>query len=464
MFEIENACMQAINLLEKGNTAESIIAFTEILQKNDKVALAWNNRGLGLLNLGHPFDAILNFDRAIALAPEDATNHNNRGAAFFDLGDAESALAAFNTAIAIKPTFAEALMNRGNVLKYKGQLQDAIDSYRASTKAKPNYAEAHLHLAFATLMAGLYEEGWKEFEWRWKVNQMPERGLPYPVWDGGSLEGKTILIYAEQGFGDALQFIRYAPMVKQKFGGTVLVEVKQPLVRLVKTMEGIDGIVTFGDRPPEGIDCQIAMMSLPLIMGTTMETIPWPGPYFKADPYRASIWKERLKLLPKGPKIGICWAGMSRPGNPAAYNVDKKRSTTLDSFLPLAQVLGVSWVSLQKGEPSSQIKAPPRGMTIGEWTNELDDFYDTAALIDCLDLVITVDTAVVHLAAALGKPTWLLSRYDGCWRWLGHRTDSPWYPTVRQFSQPKPGDWASVMEEASVALREYAQGQIQKAA
>jgi hypothetical protein len=449
---IEQQCLSAINLLTTGHASEAIIAFTDILRKDEKLALAWNNRGLGLLHLGHPFDAILNIDKAITLEPNAAEYHNNKGAALFEQEDADTALQAFSKAVELRPNFHEALMNRGNVLKYKGRLAEALDSYRASIQSKPDYADGHLHLAFAALMAGLYEEGWKEFEWRWKVGQMPERGLPYPAWTGEDLKGKTLIIYGEQGFGDVLQFIRYAPLVKAKFGGKILVEVRQPLARLVNTVEGIDGIVVFGEKMPEGIDYAVAMMSLPHIMGTTIETIPWSGPYFKADEYRMTLWQERLKLLPPGPLIGVCWAGMSRPGNPAASSVDKKRSTTLNSFAPLAKIPGISWVSLQKGPPSSQVETPPRGMTIGDWTSEIDDFYDTAALIESLDMVISVDTAVVHLAAALGKPTWLLSRWDGCWRWLGHRSDSPWYPTLRQFAQHKPGDWDTLMQEAAGEL------------
>ncbi len=462
--QLEQECTHAINLLTKGNSPEAIMAFTDILKQNDKLALAWNNRGLGLLNLGHPFDAVLNIDRAIALEPQAAAYHNNRGAALFDQEETDAALNAFNKAVELQPSFHEALMNRGNVLKFKGLLSEAIDSYHASVKAKPDYADAHLHLAFADLMAGFYEEGWKEYEWRWKCGQMPERGLPYPEWNGESLDSKTLLIYGEQGHGDSLQFIRYAPLVKAKYGGKVLVEVRQPLTRLARTVEGVDGIVTYGEKLPDGIDYMVAVMSLPRILGTTVETIPWSGAYFKADPYRVSLWKERLKLLPPGLLVGVCWAGMSRSGNPAANAVDKKRSTTLEAFTPLALTPGISWVSLQKGPPSSQVEHPPRGMTIGDWTGDLDDFYDTAALIECLDLVISVDTAVVHLAAALGKPTWLLSRHDGCWRWFKDRTDSPWYPTVRVFNQPKPNDWGTVMEQAAVALNEYVKGQAQKAA
>ena len=268
--QLEQECVVAINLLTKGSSAEAVGAFTEILRKNDKLALAWNNRGLGLLNLGHPFDATLNIDRAIALEPHVGSYHNNRGATLFDQEDADGALASFNKAVELQTGFHEALMNRGNVLKFKGLIQESIDSYRASITANPGYADGHLHLAFATLMAGLYEEGWKEFEWCWKCGQMPERGLPYPAWEGESLEGKTLLIYGEQGHGDSLQFIRYAKEVKAKFGGKILIEVRQPLTRLARTVEGIDEIVTYGEKMPEGIDYQVAVMSLPRIMGTTV--------------------------------------------------------------------------------------------------------------------------------------------------------------------------------------------------
>src|SRR4029077_18166586 len=176
----------------------------------------------------------------------------------------------------------------------------------------------------------------------------------------------------------------------------------------MKDLPNIDGIIAYGSLVPEAeIDYMVAIMSLPYIFGTTVETIPWSGPYFKADPYRTSLWREYLKQLPEGLRVGVCWAGQSRPGRPLADAIDKKRSTSLQTFAPLAKVPGVSWVSLQKGVPRDQIGKPPSGMTIGDWTDMLDDFYDTAALIECLDLVISVDTSVIHLAAGMGKPTWL---------------------------------------------------------
>lgn len=452
---LQNECAKAIGLLSQGKTQEAVMAFTELLKIDEKIGLAWNNRGLGLLNLGHPFDAILNIDRAIALEPETPEFHNNRAAALYDQEDADRALVGFNKAIELRAAFPEALSNRGNVLKWKGDLVKAVESYRAAILHRPDYADAHLHLAFTLLTLGQYEEGWKEFEWRWKVGQMPERGLPIPMWDGESLEGKTLLFYGEQGFGDTLHFIRYAKIIKEKFGGTVLVEARLPLARLARTTPGVDGVVVFGEKVPDGVDYAIPMLSAPRICGTTIETIPWYGPYFKVDANRTFMWRERLKRLPPGLLVGVCWAGMSRSGNAAAENVDRKRSTSLSMFAPLALVPGVSWVSLQKGPPSSQVNVPPRGMTIGDWTEECDDFADTAALIECLDLVITVDTAVVHLAAAMGKPTWLLSRWDGCWRWLENRSDSPWYPSLRQFTQPGPGQWEPMMQNVAVAFREF---------
>jgi hypothetical protein len=220
-------------------------------------------------------------------------------------------------------------------------------------------------------------------------------------------------------------------------------------------LDGVDEIITYGELVPKDADCMVAIMSLPRMFGTTLETIPWNGPYLKSEPYRVSLWNEYLKKLPPGLRVGVCWAGQSRPGRPLADQIDKRRSITLDAFLPLAKVPGVSWVSLQKGVPREQVEKPPVGMTIGDWTDMLDDFYDTAALIANLDLVITVDSAVVHLAAGLGKPTWMLGRWDGCWRWLEGRKDSPWYPTLTQFVQPQPHAWGPVMDEAALALRKF---------
>lgn len=457
--EISQKCDDAVALLQKGDSVGAVMAFQSILIQDPTCALAWNNRGLALMQLGHPFDGILNIERAIDLEPQSAEYHSNKGAALFNMDEMELALESYTKAISIRPKFPEALMNIGNLLRFNGRYSEAINYYQDSIAARPEYVEAHLGLSFSQLSSGDYLNGWKEFEWRWKTNQMVPRGLKIPEWNGEPLDGKTILIYGEQGFGDSLQFMRYAPFLKsrQSTSGapTVYVEVRAPLARIMKSLNwngyGVDGIYSFGEELPKGIDYAVAVMSLPRILGTTVDNIP-NKPYLTADKHRAAVWDDKLSHLPPGLKVGICWAGMSRPGHPEAANIDKRRSTSLDTFAPVALVPGVSWVSLQKGPPSSQVNQPPRGMTIGDWTEELDDFYDTAALIDRLDLVISVDTAVVHLAAALGKPTWLLSRWDGCWRWLGQREDSPWYPSLRQFSQPAPGDWKSLMQTVAIEL------------
>jgi hypothetical protein len=249
--------------------------------------------------------------------------------------------------------------------------------------------------------------------------------------------------------------MRYTALVKQEWGGKVYLEVRHPLTRLAQSLKGVDKVITLGERIPEEVTHIAPLMSLPRILGTTVETIPGECPYLTADSYRAGIWRERLKQLPQGLRVGVCWSGQHRSNQPIAAAIDVRRSTTLASFAPLAQIPQVMWVSLQKGAEEAQVRKPPSGMTIGDWTCDFDDFFDTAAMISCLDLVITVDTSIVHLAGALGVPTWLLNRYDGCWRWMGKRTDSPWYPSLRIFHQPKDNDWDSVMKEAAVALREF---------
>lgn len=460
-------CDKAITMMNTGRTAEAAIAFTEILTKKDDVGLAWNNRGLALLQLGHPFDAVLNIEKAIALEPKCAEFYLNLGAAYIEFEQMDKGIAATKQAIALNPKLAHAYMNMGNALKYQGKIEESLPAYDKCVEADPTYVDGHLVRAFANLALGNYKIGWDEFEWRWKSNQLVPRGLPLPQWDGEDLTGKRLLIYGEQGHGDSLQFVRYAPMVKAKYDCKVFFEVRQPCVRLFKTsFPELDGVLTFGEKiDASDFDYMIPVMSLPRIFGTTVDTIPASESYFKADPYRKHLWAKRLEMLPPGMLVGICWAGLSRPGRIQAEIVDKRRSTTLSEFAPLAKVPGISWVSLVKGGSArSQVELPPAGMTIGDWTDELDDFYDTAALIANLDLVITVDTAVVHLAAALGKPTWLLSRWDGCWRWLGTRADSPWYPSLRQFTQPAPHAWGPMMEAVAVALRQRVQERSKKAA
>ena len=440
--------------LKRGDYSGAAQDFQNELLKNPKNSMAWNNRGICLLRLGHPFDARIHLDKAVELSPNAVEFKNNRGVCSFELGLYDEAIRFYEGTVELSPNHPDAHLNLGNTYRLMGKNDKALEHYRKSAGSKPDYPMGHLCYSAALLEAGMYEEGWKEFEWRWQSGQLIPRGLPVPPWDGEDLTNKKLLIYFEQGFGDVLQFIRYAPLVKKLYGGTIYVEVRQPLKRLVETVEGIDKVFVFGDKLPE-LDYVIPMLSLPRILKTTMDTIPVKDKWFNIEPYRVELWKQRLKALPPGLKVGICWAGMSRPDQPEADAIDRRRSTTLESFAPAALVPGVSWVSLQKGPQRSQIEIPPKGMTIGDWMDDADDFYDTAALIEALDLVITVDTAVVHLAASLGKPTWLLSRFDSCWRWLGSRVDSPWYPSLRHYRQEKPGDWKPVMHKVADDLRDF---------
>ena len=261
------------------------------------------------------------------------------------------------------------------------------------------------------------------------------------------MEDRTLLLHAEQGLGDTLQFCRYVPLIAA--GAKTVLEVQAPLVRLLSRLPGVASIVAQGACLPP-FDAHCPLLSLPGALGTTLDTIPAATAYLAADPALAAEWSERLAGL-AGLRVGIVWAGSARD-DPELAAVDARRSISLEALAPLAGAPGVSFISLQKGEPAAQASRPPLGMALADFTADLDDFEDTAALVANLDLVISVDTAVVHLAGALGKPVWLLNRFDTCWRWLLNRDDSPWYPTLRQFRQSSPGDWTSVIAAVRKAL------------
>jgi hypothetical protein len=296
---------------------------------------------------------------------------------------------------------------------------------------------------------GDYEAGWKSFEWRWESEMAcAKRQLSGRSWlSAPSTTRETIFVYAEQGLGDVLQFCRYVPILAAR--AEVVLEVPRPLLRLLSGLPGVTRIIAAGDPPPP-YDAWLPLMSLPLALQTTRDNIPARVPYLYADPERSAFWKDRLRHLP-GRKIGLVWAGSPRLEQPRANLIDRRRSITLARYAPLAAIPGISLISLQKGDASGQ--TPPEGMLLHDWTNDLHDFADTAALVEALDLVISVDTSVVHLTGALGKPIWVLNRYDQCWRWLRDRTDSPWYPSARLFRQHAPDDWSGPIAEVVSALR-----------
>jgi hypothetical protein len=270
-----------------------------------------------------------------------------------------------------------------------------------------------------------------------------------PAWEGQELTGKSILVWGEQGFGDHLQFSRYVAWVARMAARTALVTEPALLALFQRSFPGVE--VRAGVADEAGFDVQAALMDLPRAFGTTLETIPAEIPYLAANPTDVAGWAERLAGH-SGRKVGLVWAGDTHAGRAAGAAVDRRRSLRLAQFAPLAAVQGVTFVSLQKGEPAAQAADPPHGVSLLDLTSGLRDFSDTAALIENLDLVIAVDTAVAHLAGALGKPVWILSRHEGDWRWLNGREDSPWYPTARLFHQRAAGAWDEVIGRVATAL------------
>jgi Flp pilus assembly protein TadD len=404
------------------------------------------NLGNVLKDKGRLDEAIAAVRRAIALKPDYADAHISLGNALRAGRQFDEAIAAYRQAITLKPSYAEAHYNLGNALQDKGQFDQAIAAVRQAIALKPNLAEAHHNLALMLLRQGDFQRGWQEYQWRWEWKNFPspKRNFSQPQWDGSPLEGRTILLYTEQGFGDAIQFIRYLPLVVQR-GGKVIVECQTELQRLLRTMHERYEIVAHGEPLPT-FDLHSPLLSLPLVFRTTLENIPNIVPYLHADAQDAQRWQERLENhLPKV-KVGLVWGG--RP----THKNDHNRSIKLSNLAPLGQMPGVRFFSLQKGAAAAEAKIPPAGMELVNWTAELKDFADTAALIANLDLVITVDTAVAHLAGAMGKPVWTLLPFNSDWRWLLERQDSPWYPTMRLFRQEMHGDWQMPIQKLTEEL------------
>jgi hypothetical protein len=313
---------------------------------------------------------------------------------------------------------------------------------------RTDYAEAHWNLALTLLLNSNLPEGWREFEWRLKIPEIvAPRDFSQPGWNGSDLRGKTILVHDEQGFGDAIQFARYLPMVAER-GGNIILGCARETAGLFQTMPAIGRVLTSG-QPMPGFDAHVPLLSLPLMFGTTLSTIPAKVPYLTAPAEGVENWRRKIGAGDGRVRVGLAWAG--RP----THKNDPRRSMRLDQFAPLANIKSVCFYSLQKGEAARQSASPPAGMQWVDWTDDLHDFADTAGLVANLDLVICVDTAVAHLAGAMGKPVWVLLPFVPDWRWLLNRDDSPWYPTMRLFRQSTAGDWDGVIQRVGTALEEY---------
>jgi Flp pilus assembly protein TadD len=404
------------------------------------------NLGIALQAGGRVDDAVAAYRRALALRPKYPEAHSNLGTALREQGQLDEAIGEFRLAIDQRPGFHEAHGHLGVALRDKGLLVEAMLAYHQALILRPDYAEAHHNLALLLLLRGDFVRGWKEFEWRWRCRQFlsPRRNFEQPQWDGSDLGRRTILLHAEQGLGDTIQLARYVPLVAGR-GGTVVFSGDPVLRRLLQGTAGIAHWVDSGDPlPPFDVHCPL--FSLPLALGTTPQSIPRVEPNLRADSQATDRWQKELANDGHRLKVGLAWAGRPTHAN------DRNRSLGLGAFAPLALARNVKFYSLQKGQASQQARTPPDGMELVDRTGELNDFADTAALIANLDLVISVDTAVVHLAGAMGKPVWTLLPFAPDWRWLMDREDSPWYPTMRLFRQPARGDWTSVMTRVAEAL------------
>lgn len=406
MNEFEQMVRQAVALHDAGRYDQALALYDDAVGRWPDRFLLWNNRGNALLELSRYDEAAASYRRALKLAPQ--------------LHDARVALAS--------------------CLQSIGHLNEAMAACDIVLQAAPDHAEAHWNRALLLLLQGNYHEGWQEYEWRWKKRRFtsPLRQFAQPQWQGEPLAGKTILVHAEQGFGDTLQFCRYVPLLAAS-AAQVIFECHPPLVALMATLGAAVHLVPLG-QPLPSFDVQVPLLSLPRLCGTTLETIPRMIPYLQPPAGRLAFWQS---IMPHDGrrKVGLCWAGKAYP--------DPGRSIPVAMLSVLAGITDVSFVSLQMEAGEQQ---PP--LPLLDLTMLIRDFADTAALIAQLDLVITIDTAVAHLAGALGKETWLLLPAAPDWRWLLKREDSPWYPAMRLFRQQQAGQWAPVVEQAMSVLHQ----------
>jgi Flp pilus assembly protein TadD len=481
MATISEALETGIAHHQEGRLEEAAEIYRRILETAPSEARAWHLLGLVARQWGELDLAVQYMGRAVELNPGFAEAHSNLGDAWQQWGELARAEVCFRRAVELKPQFVEAHYNLGNVLKQGGRLEEAEGSYRRVLELAPeyvnahnnlghtlyeqgrydeagdcfrralaldrNHAEAHGNLSHSLLLKGEFEAGWREYEWRWKSRDMRPREFEQPRWDGGPLAGKTILLHAEQGLGDTLQFVRYAAVVNH-LEAQVVLECPAALKPLLASCAGVDRLIGFGEELP-AFDVHAPLLSMPGIFKLTLETIPAKVPYLRADQSLVDTWREKLASV-RGFRIGINWRGRTGTGSFVL------RDIPLRCFAGLAALPDVRLISLQQGKGRQELAGAGEQVPILDLGENIDQehgaFMDTAAIMKNLDLVITSDTSIPHLAGALGVPVWLALPFVPDWRWQLTREDSPWYPTMRLFRQKRAGDWEGVFEEIRAAL------------
>jgi tetratricopeptide (TPR) repeat protein len=436
----------------RGNLLQSLKRFDEALQSYNRAleirpdyAEAYYNRGNTLQTCDRFQEAILSYDLALNLKPDFIQALISRGNAQQACKRFNDALTSYQLALAIQPNYVEALYNQGRVLQDTKRYTEALASYERAITIRPNYAAAHLASSWCYLLLGDYDKGWKEYEWRWQSTDFKNsvRKFQQPQWTGEiSLQGKTILLHSEQGLGDTLQFCRYTKLVAE-LGAKVILELPKPLSRLLTNLDGVSQLIVHGSVLP-AFDFHCPLLSLPLAFKTRLESIPVKSPYLFSEPDKVKHWQTILGEKNR-PRIGIVWSG-----NPAHKN-DQNRSLSLQEMLPLLS-LPYQFISLQKELRDTDKELLTQELNLYQCGEQLNDFTDTAALCELMDIIISVDTSVAHLAAAIGKPTWILLPDSPDSRWLLDREDSPWYPSVRLFRQNQQGDWQDVIERLKQEL------------
>ncbi len=400
-----------------------------------------------------PVEAEAVLRRGLRARPGDLPTMNQLGIVLAALGRMDEALSLFRDVVAINPANHAAWANLGCALANEGSFEDALAYYHRAIRLKPDDAQIRLNHSICLLKAGRMTQGWTEHEWRLSLpghTDLPRRLLLPTLSPETDLSGSTVLVTQEEGFGDTLMYLRYVPLLADR-GARVVLWVPEALRRLAQRVEPRATVLS-GDVPNLEFTWHCPFISLPRAFAGIADGGGWPMPYLRTDPDRVAAMAT---LLPErdGPRVGLVWGGAPRPNDPVAHGIDRRRSIGLAALAPLAAVDGVTFVSVQKGPYADQLADAPPGLVLHDPMTHVRDMDDTASLLMSLDLVVTVDTSIVHLAGGLGRPTILLDRYDNCWRWLHGRTDSPWYPSVRIIRQSRPGDWSDVVERLVATLR-----------
>ncbi len=479
-------------LQSAGRLAEARECYRRALAVDPGHARTHNNLGALLHAAGDLEGATGHYERAYALQPDLVEARRNLGVAWCDRGDLQraarfsrqalelepdspelrqqlasilynlgvelersermdEALEHYEQALELRPDFADAALNCGVAHSFKGHAGAALAQYRRAISLRPDFALAHFNLALDLLRSGDYESGWREYEWRWKLPEFLGQRLAceQPHWDGSSLDGKTILLYAEQGFGDAIQFVRYARLVERR-GARVLVRCLPQLTALLRNAASVSGVVSDEDEALPHFDVCFPLLSLPLMLNTTVRTIPTEVPYIRAPEDKILGWGTALAEWAGMRRIGLVWGSFT--GN---ERLARRKSVPLELFAAFSGARDAVFFSLQKGPQGRDAAHAPRRLKLVDLAPRLNDFADTAAVIANLDLVISIDSAVAHLAGAMGRPVWTLSALPSDWRWAGQEGGCAWYPSMRIFRQHRVSDWSGPVQDAAEALARW---------